>query len=349
MTNPLGDQLFRDVVSYASLPSHRTGTPQDAQTVEWLDALLRSDGALTERQQWEFPQWSANWSAELDGSAIDCLPIFYSGVGTFGPPNITITPTAHSHGLFSVKNVRPSNVAVGSRPTMQVAGCYAGREQEIRAHITEAKIMQGSSSNILATYGCSLDTAEVLIGTPTSGWFSCASERGTGIAVARWLARTLAAEGKRVALLATSGHELFNIGLQRFLETWPSTQVPRCTPKAIVHIGASVGARNYAPVDLVRTPAFSDTLFAITNQVDSPPTAALAALGFHPRIGTTDPKMWVGEGTNWCALDLPLLSIAGMSHWFHSPDDTADNATHPTLLAAVATALHREAQRLMNP
>jgi hypothetical protein len=340
--NPLGQLLFADVETYAQLPFHLTGTEHDHQTIDWLADCLATDGATVEKRPWTFPRWTATWSAELDGTVIDSLPVFYEAVGTFASSKIDVVATAHPGGLLTVNN-RHAAHSVGDtiRARLLVAGRYADREKDVRAHISGAVVLEGRSANIAAGYGCQFDEVDVLVATPISGWFSCASERGTGIAVARWLAHELAAQGVRVGLLATSGHELFNIGLERQL----AMRAPK--PSLIVHVGASVAARQFAGAsDFLSSPQFSDMLVATTNQ-DSYATANLASIGFQPRSGNLDPKTWIGEGTRWCTLGSPLLSVAGMSHWFHTPDDRADIATHPNLLAAVATALLNDVGALL--
>jgi hypothetical protein len=325
----LGRRLFVDVETYGSRRSHRIGTVDDAATIEWFSSLLRSDGATVDVEPWTFPRWTAEWSAELrganggNGDAIDSLPLFYETVGSFAGEEIDVVPTENPGGFLSVKNRRATlDVPKLARATLQVPGCYAG--QELRVRIDNAAVVEGVSANVVAGYG-SFSDAEILIATPLSGWFHCASERGTGISVARWLARTLAELGHRVGLLATSGHELFNLGLEHHLRTHETSA------KVIVHIGASVGARSPDSVD-----ALSDSLYATSNVAGV--GSELASIGYHQRMASVDPKQWIGEGTRWCTLGLPLLSVAGLSHWFHTPQDTADR-TSPELLERVARAL----------
>jgi hypothetical protein len=330
----LGTQLFADVMAYGSRLSHRTGTVDDEATIEWFQSLLLSDGAKVQVDPWTFPQWTATWAAELAGEPIDSLPLFYETTGSFGVSAIDVVATEHPGGLLTVKNRHavPHTVAA-DRATMLVPGRFADQVNDVRAHISDARIGSGSSANVLANYGCRFPEAEVLLATPLSGWFSCASERGTGIAIARWVARSLAENGYRVALLGTSGHELFNIGLERYLAN-NVVEAP-----VIIHVGASVGARS-ADSELVGPEqgiALSDSVYVRSNQPDR--GALLAACGFQHRTVTNDPKLWIGEGTRWCTQNRPLLSVAGMSHWFHTPQDTADVSTDPVLLARVAQAL----------
>ncbi|HZZ33769.1 MAG TPA: hypothetical protein VFE10_17435 [Phenylobacterium sp.] len=84
----------------------------------------------------------------------------------------------------------------------------------------------------------------LVISTPRSGWFGCAAERGSGLAIwlslAQWLARTNHAVN--VELLATSGHEYEYLGGEHYLaEAAP----PPATTKLWVHIGASAAARDW--------------------------------------------------------------------------------------------------------
>jgi len=83
----------------------------------------------------------------------------------------------------------------------------------------------------------------LILSTPRSGWFTCAAERGSGLAVwlhlARWLARSHL--GVNVELLATSGHEYEYLGGEHYL-----TEAPKpVQTKLWMHIGASAAARDW--------------------------------------------------------------------------------------------------------
>jgi hypothetical protein len=336
----LGEQLYRDVESYAVHSTHRTGTDDDVATIEWFRSILQADGANVVVEGWDFPQWTGEWQAELDGEMIDSLPIFYETSGSFDSAHIDVVATPHPGGLLTVKNRRPlAEVPVRERATLQVAGEHEARRHEIRAHIGGARVVHGRSANVYATYGSHSRDVELLIATPLSGWFNCASERGTGIAIARWLALALVQGGVRVGLLGTSGHELFNVGLERYLAR------PTTKPAAVIHVGASVAARAH-PSAADAPPTLSDSLYVITNRADG--GYNLESAGFNRRIGGADPKQWIGEGTRWCTQGAPLLSVAGVSHWFHTPHDTPERATHPALLETVAGALLNEARQLLH-
>lgn len=84
----------------------------------------------------------------------------------------------------------------------------------------------------------------LILSTPRSGWFTCAAERGSGLAawlsLAHWLAAT--PHGVNLELLATSGHEYIYLGG----ETYLAEKAPKpAKTKAWVHIGASLAARDW--------------------------------------------------------------------------------------------------------
>ena len=73
-------------------------------------------------------------------------------------------------------------------------------------------------------------THPVVVTTPLSGWFGCAGERGTGIAIALELAKRLASSYP-VTVVGATGHELEYYGAKRHLETMA------VQPAAVVHVG----------------------------------------------------------------------------------------------------------------
>ena len=82
----------------------------------------------------------------------------------------------------------------------------------------------------------------LVVMTPKSGWWTCTSERGGGIAI--WLnAMRYFAQNKpnrNVIFTANTGHELSHIGLDHFLENNPSLVKEA---HAWVHLGANFAAK----------------------------------------------------------------------------------------------------------
>ena len=135
-------------------------------------------------------------------------------------------------------------------PVLQVASADADSliEGEIGELVIEGRREVVEARNVVGEIaGADGEAAPVALITPKSGWFTCAAERGGGIAV--WLAvaerimgRIAGGERPRrgLRLVASSGHELHHLGLEAYLESLGDgvTEVA-----AWVHLGASIGAK----------------------------------------------------------------------------------------------------------
>ena len=81
----------------------------------------------------------------------------------------------------------------------------------------------------------------LIVMTPRSGWYWCASERGGGIVCWLELMRTLRAAppARDVLFVASSGHELGHLGIDAFV-----ARRPGIVPKTVgwIHLGANIGA-----------------------------------------------------------------------------------------------------------
>ena len=92
-----------------------------------------------------------------------------------------------------------------------------------------------TAANVVATVpGTDPAAAPVTLMTPKSGWFTCAAERGGGIAIWMEVAGRVAAEPGRRSLniVASSGHELHHLGLEHYIRSWdktPPTSTFGCT------------------------------------------------------------------------------------------------------------------------
>jgi hypothetical protein len=120
----------------------------------------------------------------------------------------------------------------------------------------------------------------LILSTPRSGWFTCAAERGSGLAVwlalAHWLAR--ADHGVNLELLATSGHEYVYAGGELYLEHMAP---PAASTRMWVHIGASLAARDWhelGPRLLPLPSADSQRVLTATRDVIGPVKRAFAGV-----------------------------------------------------------------------
>jgi hypothetical protein len=116
----------------------------------------------------------------------------------------------------------------------------AQRGAEVRLKVSVSRI-NAESFNILGTLkGQDENLPPLVITTPRSGWWCCASERGGGLACWLEVIRALGEAGSRrnVFFAAFSGHELGHLGLDAFLKHRPEFAKDSF---AWIHLGANIG------------------------------------------------------------------------------------------------------------
>ena len=132
-------------------------------------------------------------------------------------------------------------------PVLQVSseeGEWLGRQAQTfsPAHLVVSAQRQDSECfNVTGRVpGANQDASPLLVMTPRSGWWHCASERGAGLACWLEVIRNVAASQpfRDLIFVATSAHELGLLGLDDFLNRRPSlVQDAHCW----LHFGADVG------------------------------------------------------------------------------------------------------------
>jgi hypothetical protein len=164
----------------------------------------------------------------------------------------------------------------------------------------------------------------LVISTPRSGWFTCAAERGSGLAVWLWLARWLARSRQpvNVELLATSGHEYVYVGGEHYLaEAAP----PPAATAIWVHIGASAASRDWHEIGArllpLPTPDAQRVLTATQDRLDATRRAFAGVSGLEATY-LADKEMAGGELIN--VLNAGYASATGLygiHRYFHTPAD----------------------------
>lgn len=188
-----------------------------------------------------------------------------------------------------------------------------------------------TAMNVVATLpGEDPNAAPLAIMTPRSGWFTCASERGGGIAIWLGLAEVVAnmpSRRRTVHMVASSGHELDHYGLQAFLHSRSGLETGAI---AWLHLGALIGSR----ATPVRIEPSDEEL------------EALAKSAFESS-GATRWMMWHhrgGESVNIAEAGGRYISLRGgpsdndTDTFFHSPNDSFDRACDIDLVAASGRA-----------
>lgn len=180
----------------------------------------------------------------------------------------------------------------------------------------------------------------IIISTPRSGWFTCAGERGSGLAA--WLLLVGWAAKSRlpvdVALVATSGHEYEYAGGEAFIRE--AAPPPRDTAMW-VHLGANVAARDWHERGPLLSPLPSaDPQRFLLASPQLVPTAqgAFAGLPGLEQVYTADPKHAAGELASILAGGYdPVIGIFGTHRFHHARGDDL-RCVHPPLVPPVAEA-----------
>jgi hypothetical protein len=187
--------------------------------------------------------------------------------------------------------------------------------------VSRAERTPAHADNIMATMtGRQPDLPPVIVMTPRSGWWQCASERGGGISCWLEIIRAVAAARpeRTVRFLASSGHELGHLGLDRFLEHEKGLVAKAA---AWIHLGANIGAAGGRS--------------RLQSSADDIEQLALKTL---ERAGATVdqrvPRGTVpgGEARNIHVNGGRYISLLGSGPRFHNPDDRWPDAVD---LAAV--------------
>ena len=230
-------------------------------------------------------------------------------------------------------------------PVLQVASPHrawladaamSGATARVVAHVTRRP---EEVFNVTATLrGTEPSQAPIFVMTPRSGWWTCASERGGGIAVWLEMIRGMAAAPtprRTTVFLASTGHELGHYGLEEFLRT--RSRLVRGAA-AWVHLGASFGAAvggaprlQASSVDLL-----DDATDALERTGEASPERRPAG---EPPAGEVR-HIHDGSGT--------YLSIIGDNGLFHHPRDRWPDAVDIDRIARYARAFTEIGLQLAN-
>jgi hypothetical protein len=222
---------------------------------------------------------------------------------------------------------------VPAAPGQELLATAASSGSPVRV-VCEAARIPATAVNVVAEVpGRDRDLAPVVVITPRSGWWHCASERGGGIAC--WIETVHAAASaslpRRVLCLASSGHELGHLGLDRFLHA----EAPLVKgAHAWVHLGANIGAGpSGSPVAGVRLQASDDEL-------DAAMSLALAAAAAPIADRLPRGRVPAGEARNLHLGGARYVSLIGQGNrWFHHRGDRFPEAVIPVSVARYARAV----------
>jgi hypothetical protein len=161
----------------------------------------------------------------------------------------------------------------------------------------------------------------LIVMTPRSGWWTCASERGGGIVCWLELMRELrdTRPARDVVFVASSGHELGHLGINAFIDRRRAS-VSRSV--GWMHFGANIGA--------AQDPG--NTLQASDDQFESILADAMQRGGLH--VDRRVPRGTVpnGEAEAVHRGGGRYVSIIGRNALFHNQADRGPDAVDPVVI-----------------
>jgi hypothetical protein len=201
----------------------------------------------------------------------------------------------------------------------------ASRTARFVAHATRTNT---EAFNVVgAVAGSRPELPPVVVMTPRSGWWQCASERGGGIAC--WTETIRAVRAARaprtVRFIASSGHELGHFGLDAWLESQPGL-IKRAA--AWIHLGANIGAAGGRP-----------RLQASSDEIEAMAAAAFERAGTPVQQRVPRGNVPGGEARNIHVGGGRYVSLLGSSPVFHSEADRWPSAVDVAAVGRYATAI----------
>jgi hypothetical protein len=228
----------------------------------------------------------------------------------------------------------PPVLQVASDEAPFLADCARqGAKAVLTAH---AERLQAKAFNVTTVVpGTDKSLAPLVVMTPRSGWWSCASERGGGVACWLEIMRTIRAAraARDVLFVASSGHELGHLGLEAFIDRRAGL-VPAA--KAWIHLGANIGAA-YGPGNNLQ--ASDDEMESVMTEAMN--KVALAIDGRLPRDAA--PR---GEAENIHRGGGRYISIIGNNDLFHNASDRGADAVDVKIIERFAKAFGMVARLL---
>jgi hypothetical protein len=235
---------------------------------------------------------------------------------------------------------------------------HAQGRAEVRL-IASMKRTATSAVNVVARIsGRNSALPPLVVMTPRSGWYSCASERGGGIAC--WLELMRRLRGSQptrdVLFVASSGHELGHLGIDAFVGRRPGI-VP--TSVGWMHLGANIGAAilpartvqatDNSPERRHATPVVGsgNTIQASDDEFEAVLSRAMTSENLG--IARRNPRGTVpgGEAEVVHRGGGRYLSVIGSNALFHNPADRGANAVDLDMIARFTKAFATVAEVLV--
>ncbi len=351
-------RIDRIIEDYDKQGIHRTGTEVDLISARWLEHEFKTLGLKSVLDGFIFERIDIKEaSIQIGNRKFEGIPIFDSfineneaitgklgrftsnstiGVAQLGNDKIltkerrnnrhrglVVASTHLSPGLVpfnaeSFKEPFPPPVLQMSSDTWSwlSKGMESNAEATLAIRVKRTRVK--AFNVVVRLEGKDQNLSPLMILTPRSGWWHCASERGGGIACFLEMMRVMCSKSlnRDVLFLATTGHELGHLGLEHFIEKDPTIVK---NAKAWIQLGANFAA--------AKLPQFSEKIpplvvsHASDKDIEKLALEAMVRVGVAPDIRIPIGKRPISEARNIFDGDGRFFSLAGTNSLFHHPND----------------------------
>jgi hypothetical protein len=371
-TRPSISQLIRE---FEEQGSHRTGTAVDNASGDWLAAQVFGAGLIPQNEPFMVNRVEPlNGSLTIGNRKIEGLPLFDSawtddfgitgklgplnsdapiGIGEAAPNNADAGPIgearrqSHHKAIVLITHggrpgLCPNNADDFLRPfgppVLQVSSevktmLEAGTEVTL---IAQAKRTQSQAFNVTTKIaGTDKSLPPLIVMTPRSGWWTCASERGGGIVCWLELMRNLrdSKPARDILFVASTGHEIGYLGIEEFVARRPGIVKQA---HAWIHFGANVGA--------AQSPG--NTVQASDDDMEKMEAGSMIEAGMKVDRRVPRGRVPGGEAGVVHRGGGRYMSIIGASALFHNQLDRGPDAIDPKAIANFATVFTAIARQL---
>ncbi|MBZ5604254.1 MAG: hypothetical protein LAO79_18285 [Acidobacteriia bacterium] len=227
-------------------------------------------------------------------------------------------------------------------PVLQVSSEDKPRlEEAVRGNaevvvVAQVKRTPAEAFNVTASIaGSDKSLPPLVIMTPRSGWWTCASERGGGIASWLELMRALRTgkPAREILFVASSGHELGQLGIEIYAGRHPDRIAKS---RAWIHFGANIGA--------AQDPG--NTIQASDDEMEAVIAKAMTSAGL--KIDRRVPRGTIpgGEAGVVHRGGGRYMSLIGRNALFHNPADRGPDAIDANIIARFAAMFTEVARQL---
>jgi len=229
---------------------------------------------------------------------------------------VIVTDDRYPSGGVAVLNAEDFRAPFGP-PVLQVASAHWSDIQAAissRAKgrtVVHCEYVEAKAVNVQTMVpGANSKLAPLVIMTPRSGWWQCASERGGGIACLLEVMREVSQSQpqRNVIFTANTGHELGHTGLDHYLA---ANQKLIKEAQMWIHLGANFSAKYSANVRLQYSDTAAQQLLSPILRENGAEAASTSVIGERP----------LGEARNIYEGDGRYISILGSNGLFHHPAD----------------------------